>query len=137
MANSTLSKAKADKKDEFYTQFYDIEAEMEAYLDYNPDVFRGKTVLLPCDDPEWSNFTKYFAQNFEELGLKNLIAKRIKAVRNYRCLRRNRPNSTRTKQELTERSLCLQKILQAMGLSTLMTCSGIILKVTATLEVMR
>lgn len=44
MANSTLSKAKADKKDEFYTQFYDIEAEMEAYLDYNPDVFRGK----PC-----------------------------------------------------------------------------------------
>ena len=50
MANSTLSKAKADKKDEFYTQFYDIEAEMEAYLDYNPDVFRGKTVLLPCDE---------------------------------------------------------------------------------------
>ena len=47
---------------------------MEAYLDYNPDVFRGKTVLLPCDDPEWSNFTKYFAQNFEELGLKKLIS---------------------------------------------------------------
>lgn len=75
MANSTLSKAKAAKKDEFYTQFYDIEAEMEAYLDYNPDVFRGKTVLLPCDDPEWSNFTKYFAQNFEELGLKKLISR--------------------------------------------------------------
>ena len=74
MANSTLSNAKAAKKDEFYTQFYDIEAEMEAYLDYNPDVFRGKTVLLPCDDPEWSNFTKYFAQNFEELGLKKLIS---------------------------------------------------------------
>lgn len=74
MANSTLSKAKANKKDEFYTQFYDIEAEMEAYLDYNPDVFRGKTVLLPCDDPEWSNFTRYFAQNFEELGLKKLIS---------------------------------------------------------------
>ncbi len=47
---------------------------MEAYLDYNPDVFRGKTVLLPCDDPEWSNFTKYFAQNFESLGLKKLIS---------------------------------------------------------------
>lgn len=71
MANSTLSNAKAAKKDEFYTMFYDIETEMEAYLDYNPNVFRGKTVLLPCDDPEWSNFTKYFAQNFEELGLKN------------------------------------------------------------------
>ena len=67
----------------------------------------------------------------------HLIAKRIKAVRNYRCLRRNRPNSTRTKQELMERSLCLQKILQAMESSTLMICSGIILKVTATLEVMR
>ena len=74
MANNTLSNAKAAKKDEFYTMFYDIEAEMEAYLDYNPDVFRGKTVLLPCDDPEWSNFTKYFAQNFEELGLKKLIS---------------------------------------------------------------
>ncbi len=74
MANNTLSNAKAAKKDEFYTMFYDIETEMEAYLDYNPDVFRGKTVLLPCDDPEWSNFTKYFAQNFESLGLKKLIS---------------------------------------------------------------
>ena len=74
MANKTLTKAKAAKKDEFYTQFYDIETEMEAYLDYNRDVFRGKTVLLPCDDPEWSNFTRYFAQNFEALGLKKLIS---------------------------------------------------------------
>ena len=74
MANSTLSNAKAAKKDEFYTMFYDIETEMEAYLDYNPNVFRGKTVLLPCDDPEWSNFTKYFAQNFKDLGLKKLIS---------------------------------------------------------------
>lgn len=74
MANNTLTQAKAAKKDEFYTQFYDIESEMEAYLDYNPDVFRDKTILLPCDDPEWSNFTKYFAQNFEALGLKKLIS---------------------------------------------------------------
>lgn len=74
MANNALNDARAAKKDEFYTQFYDIESEMEAYLDYNPDVFRGKTVLLPCDDPEWSNFTKYFAQNFEELGLRKLIS---------------------------------------------------------------
>lgn len=43
-------------------------------MEYNPDVFRDKTVLLPCDDPEWSNFTKYFAQNFESLGLKKLIS---------------------------------------------------------------
>ena len=74
MANKTLTKAKAAKNDELYTQFYDIETEMEAYLDYNRDVFRGKTVLLPCDDPEWSNFTRYFAQNFEALGLKKLIS---------------------------------------------------------------
>ena len=74
MANKTHTKAKAAKNDEFYTQFYDIETEMEAYLDYNRDVFRGKTVLLPCDDPEWSNFTRYFAQNFETLGLKKLIS---------------------------------------------------------------
>ncbi|MCH5179393.1 MAG: DNA methyltransferase, partial [Prevotellaceae bacterium] len=69
MANKNLSRARAVKNDEFYTQYYDIEREVQAYLDYNPDVFRGKTVLLPCDDPEWSNFTRYFAQNFELLGL--------------------------------------------------------------------
>ena len=74
MANSNLSNAKRTKNDEFYTQYHDIEKEISAYLEYNPDVFRGKTVLLPCDDPEWSNFTKYFAQNFERFGLKKLIS---------------------------------------------------------------
>lgn len=74
MANDSLSKAKEAKNDEFYTQYHDIEKEISAYLEYNPDVFRGKTVLLPCDDPEWSNFTKYFAQNFEKFGLKRLIS---------------------------------------------------------------
>ena len=59
--NSSLGAAKAAKNDEFYTQYSDIEAEMNAYVEYNPDVFRGKTILLPCDDPEWSNFTKYSA----------------------------------------------------------------------------
>jgi len=53
---------------------YDIEKEVNAYLEYNSDVFRGKTVFLPCDDPEWSNFTKYFAQNFKTFGLKKLIS---------------------------------------------------------------
>ena len=74
MANSNLSNAKNAKNDEFYTQYYDIENEINAYIEYNPDVFRGKTVLLPCDDPEWSNFTRFFAQNFELLGLKKLIS---------------------------------------------------------------
>ena len=74
MANTNLKEAKAAKNDEFYTQFHDIEIEMNAYLEYDPDVFRGKIVLLPCDDPEWSNFTRYFAAKFDELGLKKLIS---------------------------------------------------------------
>ena len=74
MANDNLGNAKKAKNDEFYTQFSDIQKEMNAYLEFNPDVFLGKTVLLPCDDPEWSNFTKYFAQNFETLGLKKLMS---------------------------------------------------------------
>ena len=72
--NINLRDAAKAKKDEFYTQYSDIEAEMNAYVEYNPDVFRGKTILLPCDDPEWSNFTKYFASNFERFGLKKLIS---------------------------------------------------------------
>lgn len=43
-------------------------------MEFDPDTFRDKTVLLPCDDPEWSNFTRFFAQNFEMLGLKKLIS---------------------------------------------------------------
>jgi len=72
--NSALGAAKTAQNDEFYTQYSDIEAEMNAYVEFNPDVFRGKTILLPCDDPEWSNFTKYFAANFERFGLKKLIS---------------------------------------------------------------
>ena len=74
MANEKLQNAKVAKNDEFYTQYVDIEKEMNAYLDFDNDVFRNKTVLLPCDDPEWSNFTKYFAQNFQRFGLKKLIS---------------------------------------------------------------
>ena len=68
MANSNLTEAQRAKNDEFYTQYADIEKEISAYLEFDPDVFRGKTLLLPCDDPEWSNFTKYFAQNFDRFG---------------------------------------------------------------------
>ena len=74
MANNNLANAKTAKNDEFYTQYQDIQNEINAYLEYDPDLFRGKTVLLPCDDPEWSNFTKFFAQNFELFGLKKLIS---------------------------------------------------------------
>lgn len=74
MANESLGNARKNKNDEFYTQYSDIEAEMNAYVEFNPDVFRNKTVLLPCDDPEWSNFTRYFAANFTRFGLKKLIS---------------------------------------------------------------
>ena len=74
MANANLKNAKKQKNDEFYTQYQDIQKEVNAYLEYDNNVFRGKTILLPCDDPEWSNFTKFFAQNFENFGIKKLIS---------------------------------------------------------------
>jgi hypothetical protein len=74
VANANLGSAKRAKKDEFYTQWVDIEREVNAYLEYDPDVFRGKVILLPCDDPEWSNFTKFFALHFIEYGIKKLIS---------------------------------------------------------------
>lgn len=74
MANEALLNAKQQKNDEFYTLYEYIQKEINAYLEYNPDTFRDKVVLCPCDDPEWSNFTKFFAQNFEMLGLKKLIS---------------------------------------------------------------
>ena len=72
--NANLGAAKRAKNDEFYTRWEDIEAEMNAYVGFNRDVFRDKVVLLPCDDPEWSQFTRYFAANFEWFGLKKLIS---------------------------------------------------------------
>jgi hypothetical protein len=72
--NTDLVAAKAARKDEFYTQWADIEREINAYLEYDPDLLRGKVVLLPCDDPEWSNFTKFFALHFVDLGLRKLIS---------------------------------------------------------------
>ena len=74
MTNSSLNGAKSVKNDEFYTQLADVEREMYAYINYDPNVFRDKTVLLPCDDPEWSAFTMFFVQKFDELGLKKLIS---------------------------------------------------------------
>ncbi len=74
MATDTLTEARRNKFDEFYTQYPDIQNEINAYLEYDADVFKDKTILLPCDDPEWSNFTKFFAQNFANFGLKKLIS---------------------------------------------------------------
>lgn len=68
--NTGLNKAGQAKKDEFYTQLVDIEKELKHYKNQ----FRGKVVYCNCDDPFESNFFKYFASNFKELGLKKLIA---------------------------------------------------------------
>lgn len=73
MANSNLANAKKAKSDEFYTQYSDIQKEIEAYLEYDSDVFRGKVVYCNCDDPFESNFFRYFVLNFDKLGLKQLI----------------------------------------------------------------
>ena len=72
--NRSLSAAKVAKQDEFYTQYVDIQKEVEAYLEFDTDNFRGKIVYCNCDDPFESNFFKYFAANFNKLGLKKLIA---------------------------------------------------------------
>lgn len=69
MANKNLNAAKVAKKDEFYTQLSDIERELQHYWPH----FRGKVVLCNCDDPYESNFFKYFALRFNQLGLKKLI----------------------------------------------------------------
>lgn len=73
MANNNLNSAKNTKNDEFYTQFSDIQKEIEAYIEYNKDTFRGKVIYCNCDDPFESNFFRYFVLNFRRLGLKSLI----------------------------------------------------------------
>jgi len=71
--NRGLHTAKASKQDEFYTQYGDIQKEVEAYLEFDPDTFRAKVVYCNCDDPFESNFFKYFAANFNKLGLRKLV----------------------------------------------------------------
>jgi len=73
MGNKSLSNAKREKNDEFYTQFSDIEKEVAAYLEYDADTFRGKVVYCNCDDPYESHFFRYFVLNFKKLGLKRLL----------------------------------------------------------------
>ena len=68
--NKLLHKAKKSKSDEFYTQLCDIESELQHYKDH----FKNKVVYCNCDDPRASNFFRYFAKNFEELGIKKLIS---------------------------------------------------------------
>lgn len=73
MPNRNLTNARRVKNDEFYTQYNDIQKEIESYLEYDVDAFRDKTVYCNCDDPYESNFFRYFVLNFNKLGLKRLI----------------------------------------------------------------
>lgn len=122
MANDGLKSAKRAKNDEFYTQYSDIQKELQAYIDFNPDVFRGKTVLLPCDDPEWSNFTKFFAQNFERFGLRKLIStsfalesKTCKQTLQRSTLEYNSPKYDRTRTNVRGKIYTLTKDITGDG----------------------
>ena len=75
VSNKDFQQAMRNKKDEFYTQLTDIEKEMKHYKDF----FKGKTVFCNCDDPEYSNFWRFFQLNFYELGLKKLISTHYEA----------------------------------------------------------
>jgi hypothetical protein len=77
-SNKNLQKANKEKNDEFYTQLPDIERELKHYQEH----FRGKVVFCNCDDPEESNFFRYFALNFEFLGLKKLITTHFEKEKN-------------------------------------------------------
>lgn len=69
-SSRAMSQAKRNKKDEFYTQFDVVEAEMNNYKDY----FKGKVIFCNCDDPKQSQFWQYFVFNFDDLGLKKLVS---------------------------------------------------------------
>lgn len=113
--------AKAAKNDEFYTQYSDIQKELNAYLEFNPDTFKDKVVLLPCDDPEWSNFTRFFAQNFETLGLKKLIstsyagASKIVQFQKLSLLEKNSPQFDENKTNTHGKIFTLEKDINSSG----------------------
>ena len=122
MANENLKNAKKAKNDEFYTQYSDIQKEINAYIEYNPDVFKNKTILLPCDDPEWSNFTKFFAQNFERFGLKKLIStsyalesKNFKSSMQLSLLEQSSPKFDKDKTDIRGKIFTLTKDITGDG----------------------
>lgn len=94
MSNKNLHSAKKAENDEFYTQYKDIEREITTYWEYNHDVFNNKTILLPCDDYNFSQFTRYFCDNFTKFGLKRLISTAYKAGENGLCFEKTCDNET-------------------------------------------
>ncbi len=91
--NKHLTKANLAKNDEFYTQLTDIEKELGHYKEH----FKDKVVFLNCDDPEESNFWKYFALNFKFLGLKKLIATHFQTEKSSYKLEKDNGDTIKTK----------------------------------------
>lgn len=85
MTNKNLQLAKIKKNDEFYTRFEDVQREIDFFLGFNKKMFFGKSILLPCDDPETSQFAKFFLMNFKKLGLKSLICTSMQKKRASEC----------------------------------------------------
>lgn len=97
MSRNALQDAQKNKNDEFYTQYEDIDKEMNAYEKFNSDVFKGKTIMLPCDDPDQSNFVKYFMSNFRRLKLQKLIATSYISQGRGKVLVRTKTNGTESR----------------------------------------
>lgn len=119
-AIKNLKNARRSKKDEFYTQYCDIQKEIEKYLDYNRNTFRNKVVYSNCDDPFESNFFRYFALNFNRLGLKQLITTSYKSspVANTQLeLFGNNKTPTRSKgrQKVTANKFIINEVLDMDG----------------------
>lgn len=72
--NGGLGKAKATKNDEFFTSYNEVEREMSSYLEFDKNVFKGKSILCPCDNPTKSAFSQYFTEHFKEYGIKELVS---------------------------------------------------------------
>ena len=136
--NRILNSAAKNKNDEFYTLYDDIQKELNCYLDYDENVFKDKTILLPCDDPEWSNFTKFFAANFERYKIKKLIStsyatnsKKLISVRKFLCLKWKVRTSTKKLPIHAEKFLSSTKIITAAKNFISTIWNGVILKATA------
>src|SRR3989344_4647880 len=93
MATKLFDNAKKSKKDEFYTQLPDIERELGHYKGH----FKNKIVFCNCDDPEYSNFWKYFELNFKYLGLKKLIATHFETEKPSYKLEKTNGDTIKTK----------------------------------------
>lgn len=103
MKNRNLIDAKRVKNDEFYTQYEDIEKEIEVYLENNPNLFKGKVIYCNCDNPYQSNFFKFFVVSFNRLGIRRLIATNYKPAYKFVVNEVNGVSSEMNLEEIVKR----------------------------------